>query len=117
MFSERYKSHHDASRNLKKQYTTGIGGEKYLSAVLAEKPKSRRVIYLHVPLYNKICTFCPFHRLDELDRREYHKYLIEEIYKIRKYPYMEAPIDAINFGGTPTSLSARPDESRARRAS
>ncbi len=30
---------------------------------------------------------------------------------------MEAPIDAINFGGTPTSLSARPDESRARRAS
>ena len=106
MFSERYKSYHDASRNLKKRYTTDIGGEKYLSAVLAEKPKSRRVIYLHVPLYNKICTFCPFHRPDELDRREYHKYLIEEIYKIRKYPYMEAPIDVINFGGgTPTSLS------------
>ena len=106
MFSERYKSHHDASRNLKKRYTTDIGGEKYLPAVLAEKPESRRVIYLHVPFCNKICTFCPFHRPDELDRREYHKYLIEEIHKIRDYPYMEAPIDAINFGGgTPTSLS------------
>lgn len=106
MFSERYKSHHDASRNLKKRYTTDIGGEEYLPAVLAEKPESRRVIYLHVPFCNKICTFCPFHRPDELDRREYHKYLIEEIHKIRAYPYMEAPIDAINFGGgTPTSLS------------
>lgn len=106
MFSKRYKSHHDASRNLKKRYTTDIGGEEYLPAVLAEKPESRRVIYLHVPFCNKICTFCPFHRPDELDRREYHKYLIEEIHKIRAYPYMEAPIDAINFGGgTPTSLS------------
>lgn len=106
MFSERYKSHHDASRNLKKRYTTDIGGEEYLPAVLAEKPESRRVIYLHVPFCNKICTFCPFHRPDELDRREYHKYLIKEIHKIRAYPYMEAPIDAINFGGgTPTSLS------------
>lgn len=106
MFSKRYKSHHDASRNLKKRYTTDIGGEEYLPAVLAEKPESRRVIYLHVPFCNKICTFCPFHRPDELDRREYHKYLIEEIHKIRAYPYMEAPIDTINFGGgTPTSLS------------
>ena len=106
MFSNRYKSHHDASRNLKKHYTTDTGGDEYLPAVLDGKPESRRVIYLHVPFCNKICSFCPFHRPDELERREYHKYLIEEMHKIQSYPYMKAPIDAVNFGGgTPTSLS------------
>ncbi len=106
MFSSRYKSHHDASRNLKKRCTTGIGGDEYLPAVLAGKPESRRVIYLHVPFCNKVCSFCPFHRPDELERREYHKYLIGEMHKIQGFPYMRAPIDAVNFGGgTPTSLS------------
>lgn len=106
MFSSRYKSHHDASRDLKKRYTSATGGEEYLPAVLGGKPDSRRVIYLHVPFCNKICSFCPFHRPDELDRREYHRYLIEEMHKIQGYPYMKAPIDAVNFGGgTPTSLS------------
>lgn len=106
MFSDRYKSHHDASRDLKNRYTAGIGGEEYLSAVLCEKPKSRRVIYIHVPFCNKVCSFCPFHRPDELSRREYHKYLIDEIRKIQTYPYLSEPIDAVNFGGgTPTSLS------------
>lgn len=106
MFAERYKSHHDASRDLKKKYTAGIGGDEYLPAVLAGKPASRRVIYIHVPFCNKICTFCPFHRPDELDRREYHRYLIDEMHKVQNYSYMKAPIDAVNFGGgTPTSLS------------
>ncbi len=106
MFANRYKSHHDASRNLKKRYTTDTGGDEYLPAVLAEKPESRRVIYLHVPFCNKVCSFCPFHRPDELARREYHRYLMEEMHKIQNYPYMKAPIDAVNFGGgTPTSLS------------
>lgn len=106
MFTKRYKSHHDASRSLKEQYTASTAGIKYLPAVLSEQAKSRRVIYLHVPFCNKICTFCPFHRPDELDRREYHHYLIKEMHKVQGYPYMEAPIDAINFGGgTPTSLS------------
>lgn len=106
MFTERYKSHHDASRDLKKQYTAGISGEEYLPAVLAGEAESRRVIYLHVPFCNKVCSFCPFHRPDELDRREYHHNLIDGMYKLQSYPYMQAPIDAINFGGgTPTSLS------------
>ncbi len=79
---------------------------EYLPAVLAKNAESRRVIYLHIPFCNKICTFCPFHRPDELNRREYHRYLIEEMHKIQRYCYMQAPIDAINFGGgTPTSLS------------
>lgn len=106
IFTERYKSHHDASRHLKKRYTANTAGAEYLPAVLAQEAKSRRVIYLHVPFCNKVCTFCPFHRPDELNRREYHLYLIREMHKVRDYPYMQAPIDAINFGGgTPTSLS------------
>lgn len=106
MFTERYKSHHDASRNLKMRYTADTAGAEYLPAVLAGKAVSRRVLYLHVPFCNKVCTFCPFHRPDELDRREYHKYLIREIHKVCDYTYMQSAIDAVNFGGgTPTSLS------------
>lgn len=106
MFAERYKSHHDASRDLKKKYTADTKGEEYLPSVLGGAAQSRRVIYLHVPFCNKICTFCPFHRPDELDRREYHRYLIREMEKVREYPYLQAPVDAVNFGGgTPTSLS------------
>lgn len=41
MFTERYKSHHDASRDLKKRYTADIGGEDYLPAVLAAGAASR----------------------------------------------------------------------------
>ena len=106
MFSNRYKSHHDASRDLKNRSAVNTSGEEYLPAVLGFAPESRRVIYLHVPFCNKVCSFCPFHRPDELARREYHNYLIEEMRKVRDYPYMKAPIDAVNFGGgTPTSLS------------
>ena len=106
MFSERYKSHHDASRGLKNRFTADTPGGEYLPGVLAGRPESRRVIYLHVPFCCKVCTFCPFHRPDELDRRSYHRYLIGEMRKLRDYPYMRAPIDAVNFGGgTPTALS------------
>lgn len=106
MFTIRYKSHHDASRDLKKKYMTEEDGGDYLSAVLATPPTSRRVIYLHVPFCNKVCSFCPFHRPDELSRRDYHNYLVAKMHEVRDYPYMKAPIDAVNFGGgTPTSLA------------
>ena len=106
MFTIRYKSHHDASRDLKKKYMTEEDGKDYLSAVLATPPTSRRVIYLHVPFCNKVCSFCPFHRPDELSRRDYHNYLVAKMHEVRDYPYMKAPIDAVNFGGgTPTSLA------------
>ena len=106
MFTERYKSHHDASRNLKSRYISDVAGADYLPAVLGCEAQSRRVIYIHVPFCNKVCSFCPFHRPDELNRQEYHRYLIGAIRKVRDYRYMRAPIDAVNFGGgTPTSLS------------
>ena len=106
MYTVRYKSHHDASSALKKRYTADMVPKPYVEEMLNKPAQSRRVIYLHVPFCNKICSFCPFHRPDELKRREYHGYLIDEIHRISDYPYMQAPIDAINFGGgTPTALA------------
>lgn len=106
IFTERFRTHHDASRNLKNKYASLISGEAYLPKILAGDAADRRVIYLHVPFCNKVCTFCPFHRPDELSRREYHHYLIAQIHALCTYPFMQAPIDAVNFGGgTPTSLS------------
>jgi len=105
MYTFRYKSHHDASGELKKKYTSAESVLSYVERMLNESAASRRVIYLHVPFCNKICSFCPFHRPDELRRRDYHRYLIEEMHRICEYPYMRAPIDAVNFGGgTPTAL-------------
>lgn len=106
MFRERYKSHHDASRDLKNRFASPRTGGEYLPSVLAAPAASRRVIYLHVPFCQKVCSFCPFHRPDELSRRDYHRYLIDAMRRVRDYPYMQAPIDAVNFGGgTPTALS------------
>lgn len=105
MYTVRYKSHHDAASELKKKYTSPEPASSYAAGVLAEPASSRRVIYLHVPFCNKICSFCPFHRPDELCRRDYHRYLIDEIRRICDFPYMRAPVDAVNFGGgTPTAL-------------
>ena len=106
MYTVRYKSHHDASSALKKRYTADMAPKPYVEEMLNKPAQSRRVIYLHVPFCNKICSFCPLHRPDELKRREYQGYLIDEIHRISDYPYMQAPIDAINFGGgTPTALA------------
>lgn len=105
MYTIRYKSHHDASRALKQCFEKKVDKKQYVETVLNHFSQTPRVIYLHVPFCNKVCSFCPFHRPDELKRNEYDKYLIQEIDKISKFHYMKAPIDAINFGGgTPTAL-------------
>lgn len=105
MYATRYRSHHDAARALKKRFTSDISSEEYLGQELRTAAQKPLVLYLHVPFCNKICSFCPFHRPDELKRREYHDYLIEQIRAISDYPMMQGPIGAINFGGgTPTSL-------------
>ncbi|MBQ9143121.1 MAG: coproporphyrinogen III oxidase family protein [Lachnospiraceae bacterium] len=105
MYTSRYRSHHDASRSLKIRYTSEMPKEIYLQEKLNAPANSKRVIYIHVPFCNKVCSFCPFHRPDELRRREYHTYLLQEIERVKDYPYMQAHIDAINFGGgTPTAL-------------
>ena len=86
MYTVRYKSHHDASRNLKNRYAAAVTGEAYLPTVLAGSAQSRRVIYIHVPFCNKVCSFCPFHRPDALDRRTYHEELIREIRRVSVFP-------------------------------
>lgn len=107
-YSNRYRSHHDGAKALKQKCGASESGEEYLPPILAERAKTPLVIYLHVPFCNKVCSFCPFHRPDALDRREYHRVLIDEIEALAKYPYMKAPVDAVNFGGgTPTALSFR----------
>ena len=58
MYNVRYKSHHDASRSLKSKYAASVTGEAYLPNVLAGPALSRRVIYIHVPFCNKVCSFC-----------------------------------------------------------
>ncbi len=106
MYETRYKSHHDAYRAIKKRFREEIDKTGYVREVLNTEATSPRVLYLHVPFCNKICTFCPFHRPDELKRREYDAYLTEEINRLSGFRYMQAPIDAVNFGGgTPTSLT------------
>lgn len=106
MYTQRFRSHHDASASLKKQYTSPVSGEVYLPSVLSRAAQSRRVLYIHVPFCNKICSFCPFHRPDEISRKSYHEALRAQMDRICDYPYMNAPFDAVNFGGgTPTSLS------------
>ena len=111
MYTVRYKSHHDASRALKERYTQVVDKEVYLQEILTRPAVSRRVVYLHVPFCNKVCSFCPFHRPDVLKRREYHEYIVKEIQRLAPLPYMDAPVDAINFGGgTPTAL--KPEQMR-----
>lgn len=106
MYTTRYRSHHDASRALKKRFTSEMSSEEYLAQELRTAAKKPLVLYLHVPFCNKICSFCPFHRPDELKRREYHDYLIENIRAVSEYPLMQGAVGAVNFGGgTPTALT------------
>ncbi len=105
MYKERFKSHHDASRELKNFYKVDCNKDQYVYSSLNEENNNLKVIYIHVPFCNKICSFCPFHRPDSLKRTEYHKYIINELSVMKDFPYFKNGIDAINFGGgTPTAL-------------
>ncbi|MCM1131522.1 MAG: coproporphyrinogen III oxidase family protein [Roseburia sp.] len=106
MFFKRFKSHHDASRNLKSFFENKTCKKNtYVLEELNNGNDKPLVIYIHVPFCNKICSFCPFHRPDKLKRATYHEYIINELMEMKKYPYFEKEVSAINFGGgTPTAL-------------
>ena len=105
-FTRRYKSHHDAARELKKHFTADTDKREYVEELLAKEAMPPRVLYLHVPFCNKICSFCPFHKPDALRRSTYDGYLISKLEALSRFEYMKAPIGAVNFGGgTPTALS------------
>ena len=109
MYPQRYKSHHDASSALKSGFEMQTDKKAYVARLLAGPACTRRAIYIHVPFCTKVCSFCPFHRPDELSRQTYDKYVISEIDRLGGLPYMEAPVDSVYFGGgTPTAL--RPEQ-------
>ena len=108
MFDVRYKSHHDASRDLKKHFEIKENKEVYVKNVLNNEGKNNRVIYIHVPFCNKICSFCPFNKPNKLKRKDYDNYIINELKELLKYDYSKKEISAINFGGgTPTALAPK----------
>lgn len=104
-YKTRFKSHHDASRELKEFYRIDGDKKDYVYSKLGILNEKKKVIYIHVPFCNKVCSFCPFHRPDKLKRSQYHEYVIGQLEKMKSYPYFQSKIDAINFGGgTPTAL-------------
>ncbi|MDR1949743.1 MAG: radical SAM protein [Spirochaetaceae bacterium] len=119
MFSERFRSHHDAEHSL--AALLGRPGEQLrrlvkmkpwsaVEAKLRESPQAKpRGIYIHVPHCDTICSFCNLNRTERkgADLESYTDYIIEEIKTYGAYPYVrEQPFNAVYFGGgTPTVLS------------
>jgi oxygen-independent coproporphyrinogen-3 oxidase len=106
MYCQRFKSHHDCYRDLKNALEQNLNKEDYVSDLLQKSDTaSEKAIYIHIPYCNKICSFCSFIKKSLNNKKEYHNKLIEEINRIKDYPYMQSPISSIYFGGgTPTSL-------------
>ncbi|MDR1239732.1 MAG: coproporphyrinogen III oxidase family protein [Treponema sp.] len=114
MFSERYRSHHDAEHRL----GAALGSrsapapweevEKKLKAPPEGKPRG---VYIHVPHCDRICTFCNLNRRDRknADLDAYTGYIIEEIKTFGAYPYIrDQPFEVVYFGGgTPTVLNLK----------
>jgi oxygen-independent coproporphyrinogen-3 oxidase len=116
MFTERYRSHHDAERQLGlalgvKRSLIPLNHWPELKKRLQGKPEPRRRgVYFHVPHCDKICSFCNLNRKERkhADLEAYTEYLIAEIRGFGGYPYIrEQEFETVYFGGgTPTVLSA-----------
>jgi oxygen-independent coproporphyrinogen-3 oxidase len=122
VFTERFRSHHDAESGLdallgkSKGHLQRLLKMKPWSAVearLREPPPpspSPRGIYIHVPHCDKICSFCNLNRTERkgADLDAYAAYIAGEIKAYGAFPYIrEQPFNAVYFGGgTPTVLKA-----------
>jgi oxygen-independent coproporphyrinogen-3 oxidase len=108
MFEKRYKSHHD-SRNMLKKYIPKkeVGMEYYMKKLDKESDGRSKVLYVHIPYCDKICSFCNLNRkrLDN-DLEDYTNYLVKELVEKSKKEYIKtSTFEAIYFGGgTPTIL-------------
>ena len=105
-FETRAKSHHNSSGIFSKYYPPERLSEEILLNKLSEKPKDvPRVIYVHTPYCDKICSFCNLNR-EQLNGSldSYAEYIAKEFEKYGQYRYFkERPVDVIYFGGgTPT---------------
>lgn len=109
-FTERFRSHHDAKRELRKL----VGADRYasraepadLELTLDRVPRTeQRAVYLHVPYCDKLCSFCTMNRcrVDE-SLRSYAEELDETIAARSSRAYINAtPFRAVYMGGgTPT---------------
>jgi anaerobilin synthase len=105
-FSIRLKSHHNSSGVLDEYIKSEKITEEDFEKKMNEFPKDvPRVIYVHTPYCDKICSFCNLNREQikgSLD--EYADYLVSEFEKYGKYKYVNSkPFNVIFFGGgTPT---------------
>jgi oxygen-independent coproporphyrinogen-3 oxidase len=106
MFDVRYKSHHNSLGLLSKYYPpVKVTEEEFLKKLEEEPADVPRVVYVHTPYCDKICSFCNMNReqlKDDLD--SYANYVASEFDKYGQYRYFQArPVDVIYFGGgTPT---------------
>ena len=108
MFETRQKGHAGPTRPKKIKMATNAEVEKFLTEELPAQKDG--VIYIHVPFCDNICSFCSMNRTkleDELD--SYTQYLLGEIEKYGKFPYLQAKnIRSVYFGGgTPTILKEK----------
>jgi oxygen-independent coproporphyrinogen-3 oxidase len=127
VFAERYRSHHDAERELsaalepvpsrrsagmsdhwpavEKILRGGFPAEQYNGG---GDSRSGRGVYFHVPYCDRICSFCNLNRtgMGNADLESYTEYLITEIEGWGKYSYIQNGVfDTVYFGGgTPTVL-------------
>lgn len=106
MYKVRYKTHHDANRSLKAALTTTEDPYAYLYNKLNQEDLGRRVLYLHVPYCQKICSFCPFSKFSNVPKSEYDNYLIDQMLAVKDYEFIQStPFESVYFGGgTPTAL-------------
>jgi oxygen-independent coproporphyrinogen-3 oxidase len=119
VFTERFRSHHDAEHGLEvllgkpKGHVQRLLSMKPWSAVeakLRNPPSGKaRGIYIHVPHCDTLCRFCNLNRKERkgADMDAYTGYIIKEINAYGAYPYIrEQAFNAVYFGGgTPTVLS------------
>lgn len=108
MFSERYKSHHSSNANLDRAIPK-IKSTKveFLEALENNIDTKTKVLYIHVPFCDKICSFCNLNRKQQdNDLEDYTNYLLEELKFYSKTNYVKKSLfEAIYFGGgTPTIL-------------
>jgi oxygen-independent coproporphyrinogen-3 oxidase len=128
MFSERFRSHHDAEDRLSRLLNPGEAGGRRGSGGASPRPadhggelEARLLdggapeggdagVYIHVPYCDRICAFCNLNRkeLQGADTEDYTARLVSEIEDWGRYPYVRnRQFGAVYLGGgTPTVLSA-----------
>jgi len=111
MFEKRFKSHHD-SRNISKKFVEKkeVNNEYYMEKLNCKSDGKSKVLYVHVPYCDKICSFCNLNRKQVNDNLEaYTDYLIEELLEKSKTNYIKDSIfESIYFGGgTPSILKEK----------